>query len=124
MVLQEKKMPVNLFSEVHNDMDLIFIHFIFFFSIAGIVRALAIGDFTVNLGQGLIQWQSLSFTKSSQALAIKREASCLRPYHSAGEFNFHRGLGDQFTERKMADQFIYIFSKNKYKPGNGYVGKK
>jgi hypothetical protein len=70
-----------------------FYSFHFFLQQRGILRALAVGDFTVNLGQGLMQWQTISFTKSSQALAIKREASCLRPYHSAGEFNFHRGLG-------------------------------
>ena len=70
-----------------------FYSFHFFLQRAGIVRALAIGDFTVNLGQGLIQWQTFSATKSSQAMAIKREAACLRPYHSAGEFNFHRGVG-------------------------------
>ena len=35
MDLPEKKMQVNLFSEVHSDMDLIFIHFIFFFSMLG-----------------------------------------------------------------------------------------
>lgn len=29
----------------------------------GIIQSLAIGDFTVNLGQGLIQWQSLAFKK-------------------------------------------------------------
>ncbi len=70
-----------------------FYSFHFFLQKAGIIRALAIGDFTVNLGQGLIQWQTIAFTKSSQALAVKREAASLRPYHSAGEFNFHRGLG-------------------------------
>ena len=32
LVLREKKMQENLFSGVHSDMDLIFIHFIFFFS--------------------------------------------------------------------------------------------
>ena len=70
-----------------------FYSFHFFLQHTGIVRALAIGDFTVNLGQGLIQWQSIAFSKSAQSLAIKREAPCLKPYHSAGEFNFHRGLG-------------------------------
>ncbi|HEY4935759.1 MAG TPA: hypothetical protein VII44_04230, partial [Puia sp.] len=70
-----------------------FYSFHFFLQQTGVIRALAIGDFTVNLGQGLIQWQTIAFTKSSQPLSIKREASCLRPYHSAGEFNFHRGLG-------------------------------
>jgi hypothetical protein len=29
----------------------------------GIIKSLALGDFTVNLGQGLTQWQSLAFKK-------------------------------------------------------------
>jgi hypothetical protein len=77
-----------------------FYSFHFFLQQRGIIKALAMGDFTVNLGQGLIQWQTISFTKSSQALAIKREASCLRPYHAAGEFNFHRGLGVSLQKGK------------------------
>lgn len=59
----------------------------------GIIKNLAIGDFTVNLGQGLTQWQSLAFKKSADVTNIKREADVLRPYNSAGEINFHRGLG-------------------------------
>ncbi|MEO6252259.1 MAG: helix-hairpin-helix domain-containing protein [Ferruginibacter sp.] len=59
----------------------------------GIIRSLAIGDFTVNLGQGLTQWQNLAFKKSVDVINIKREAEVLRPYNSAGEINFHRGLG-------------------------------
>jgi len=70
-----------------------FYSFHFFLRHTGLIRALAIGDFTVNMGQGLIQWQTTAFTKSSLVLSIKREADCLRPYHSAGEFNFHRGIG-------------------------------
>ncbi|MET0393115.1 MAG: hypothetical protein ABW019_08225 [Chitinophagaceae bacterium] len=60
---------------------------------AGRVRALALGDFTVNMGQGLIQWQSLAFKKSAEAMSIKRQSPVLRPYNSAGEYNFHRGAG-------------------------------
>lgn len=59
----------------------------------GIIKYLAIGDFTVNLGQGLTQWQNLAFKKSADVINIKREADALRPYNSAGEINFHRGLG-------------------------------
>ncbi|MEP7238018.1 MAG: helix-hairpin-helix domain-containing protein [Ferruginibacter sp.] len=59
----------------------------------GIIKSLAIGDFTVNLGQGLTQWQNLAFKKSTDVINIKREADVLRPYNSAGEINFHRGLG-------------------------------
>ena len=59
----------------------------------GWVQSLAIGDFTVNMGQGLIQWQSLAFKKSADVLGVKRQSPVLRPYNSAGEFYFHRGAG-------------------------------
>ena len=59
----------------------------------GRVQALALGDFTVNMGQGLIQWQSIAFSKSADVLAIKRQLSILRPYNSSGEFYFNRGAG-------------------------------
>ena len=59
----------------------------------GIVKALAVGDFTVNMGQGLTQWQSLAFKKSADVVNIKRQSAVLRPYNSAGEINFHRGVG-------------------------------
>jgi hypothetical protein len=59
----------------------------------GPVKLLALGDFTVNMGQGLIHWQSLAFKKSAEVLAVKRQADIIRPYNSAGEYNFNRGLG-------------------------------
>lgn len=59
----------------------------------GAIRYLALGDFTVNMGQGLISWQSLAFRKSADAMSTKRQADILRPYSSPGEFNFHRGAG-------------------------------
>ncbi|MGC4036956.1 MAG: helix-hairpin-helix domain-containing protein [Chitinophagaceae bacterium] len=59
----------------------------------GIIQSLAIGDFTVNMGQGLIQWQSIAFRKGIGISAIKRQSTILRPYNSAGEYNFHRGAG-------------------------------
>ncbi len=59
----------------------------------GIIQSLALGDFTVNMGQGLIQWQSLAFKKSVDVMGIKRQSPVLRPYNSAGEFYFHRGAG-------------------------------
>lgn len=59
----------------------------------GPVKLLALGDFTVNMGQGLIHWQSLAFKKSADITAVKRQADILRPYNSAGEYNFMRGAG-------------------------------
>ena len=67
----------------------------------GAIQSLALGDFTVNMGQGLIQWQSLAFRKSVDILTIKRQSPVLRPYNSAGEFNFHRGVGITVQKGKL-----------------------
>lgn len=63
----------------------------FFARKIGIIKFLALGDYTINMGQGLIQWQSLAFRKSPDITAIKRQADIIRPYNSAAEFNFMRG---------------------------------
>jgi len=73
----------------------------------GIIKSLAIGDFTVNMGQGLTQWQSLAFKKSPDVINIKRQLPVLRPYNSAGEINFHRGLGITIAKNNLeATAFI------------------
>jgi hypothetical protein len=67
----------------------------------GIIKSLAIGDFTVNLGQGLTSWMSLAFKKGPDISAVKREADVLRPYNSAGEIFFHRGLGVTIKKKNI-----------------------
>lgn len=64
----------------------------FFVRNLGKVQALALGDFTVNMGQGLIQWQGLTFNGASEIMNVKKQSEVFRPYSSAGEFNFHRGV--------------------------------
>lgn len=63
----------------------------FFARNIGVIKSVAVGDYAVNLGQGLIQWQSLGFGKSSEVMGIKRQGPVLTPYRSAGEFYFNRG---------------------------------
>ena len=94
------KMQGNSFSKADRSMGFDFYSFHFFARKMGIVQALAIGDFTVNMGQGLIQWQSLAFKKSSDITAIKRQSAVLRPYSSAGEFYFFRGAGTTIRLKK------------------------
>ncbi|HJS53189.1 MAG TPA: helix-hairpin-helix domain-containing protein [Chitinophagaceae bacterium] len=67
----------------------------------GIIQSLVVGDFTVNMGQGLVQWQSLGFRKNADVLGFKRQSALLRPYHSAGEYNFHRGAGITIGKGKI-----------------------
>lgn len=63
----------------------------FFVKNIGIIKSIALGDYSFNLGQGLTSWQSLSFNKGAEILNIKRQAETIRPYNSAGEIEFHRG---------------------------------
>jgi DNA uptake protein ComE-like DNA-binding protein len=74
----------------------------FFVKDLGKIRSLALGDFTVNMGQGLIQWQGLAFKKSGDITAIKRQSAILRPYNSAGEFFFERGIGIAVGRKKFS----------------------
>lgn len=75
----------------------------------GVIRLLALGDFTVNMGQGLIQWQNLAFRKSVDVLGIKRQSPVLRAYNSAGEYNFHRGAGVTLQKGKFeATAFVSL----------------
>ncbi|RYY49684.1 MAG: helix-hairpin-helix domain-containing protein [Chitinophagaceae bacterium] len=66
----------------------------------GIVKSLAIGDFTVNMGQGLTSWMTLAFKKSPDIMSVKRQAPVLKPYSSAGEIFFHRGVGVTVGKKK------------------------
>ena len=65
----------------------------FFARDLGIIKSIALGDFAVNLGQGLTQWQSLAFNKGANIINVIRQSDVLQPYNSAGEINFNRGAG-------------------------------
>ena len=78
-----------------------FYSFHFFARKLGVIQSLAIGDFTVHFGQGLIQWQGLAFKKSADVLNVKRQAPALQPYNSAGEYNFHRGVGITLRKKNI-----------------------
>jgi DNA uptake protein ComE-like DNA-binding protein len=76
----------------------------------GSIHSLAIGDYTVNMGQGLIQWQSLAFKKNGEIMNIKRQSPVLRPYNSGGEFYFHRGVGITIRKRKI-ETTVFVSSR-------------
>lgn len=64
----------------------------------GMLKALALGDYTINMGQGLIHWQGFSFGTSGNAMHIMKQSVSLRQYNSSGAFNFHRGAGIQLEK--------------------------
>ncbi len=77
----------------------------------GMIKSIALGDYTVNLGQGLFQWQSQAYNKSPGVIAIKRQSEVLRPYHSAGEYNFFRGAGITM-EKGAFENTLFVSLRN------------
>ena len=98
-VTMEKDAGEFLFTKKPVGFDFLSYHI--FLRQVGNIRCLALGDFTVSMGQGLIQWQGLSFKKGADLLVLKRQASVLAPYSGAGEFEFFKGLGLTLQRRSM-----------------------
>ncbi len=81
-----------------------------FFKDFGVVKALAIGDYHLQFGQGLTLWTGLGYGKSSSVTSIKKRAQGIRPYTSADENNFMRGIAT--TLRLKNWELSLFYSKN------------
>jgi len=57
----------------------------------GPLKALAIGDYSINFGQGLVAWSGFGFGKSSFVMNVRKSSKTIRPYASVNEYNFLRG---------------------------------
>ncbi|MCG3166200.1 MAG: hypothetical protein POELPBGB_01977 [Bacteroidia bacterium] len=65
----------------------------FFLKNIGHMKALAIGDFQAQFGQGLTFWSGLAFGKTADGTSMKRNAIGLKPYTAVDENLFLRGVG-------------------------------
>ena len=63
----------------------------FFLKEVGKIDVLAIGDYHIQLGQGLTFWSGLAMGKSSNVMSLKRSAIGIKPYASIDENSFLRG---------------------------------
>lgn len=75
------------------------------------VKALAIGDYQVNFGQGLTALSGLAFGKSADGLSVKRNAQGIRPYASVDENLFMRGAATTISYKGF--EASAFFSKKK-----------
>jgi DNA uptake protein ComE-like DNA-binding protein len=69
-------------------------HYSAFASISkkGILKNLVLGDYTVNMGQGLIHWQGYALGRSSNMLSAYRQGELFRPHTGTDENRFCRGI--------------------------------
>ncbi|MEY5044810.1 MAG: hypothetical protein RL713_35 [Bacteroidota bacterium] len=88
-------------------------HISLFFALKnkGIIKQLLIGDFNVNMGQGLVHWQGYAFGRSSNLLSGYRQGNFIQPHTGTDENRFHRGVGLQLKKGKF--EFGAFLSKVK-----------
>jgi hypothetical protein len=67
--------------------------FVFMQQINSRVKAVALGDYAVSLGQGLILHNDFGAGKTSYVMNVKKSGRSIRPYSSVNEVNFFRGAG-------------------------------
>lgn len=65
------------------------------------IKALAIGDFQAQFGQGLTFWNGLGFGKSPFVMNVKKNAQGLRAYTSVNESLYLRGAGTTISLGKF-----------------------
>ncbi len=94
-----------------------FDYYSFYFQIKeiGHIKNLALGDFQVKFGQGLILWTGFGMGKSSNVLNIRKKGQGLRFYNSTDENNFMRGIGTTLKFGKF--EYTAFFSRKKIDAG-------
>jgi hypothetical protein len=75
------------------------------------LKALVIGDYQAQFGQGLTFWNGLGFGKSPFVLNVKKSAVGLRPYRSVNEALYLRGTA--ITVQKKAWEVTLFGSRKK-----------
>ncbi len=74
------------------------------------VKSVALGDYQIQIGQGLNLWSGYAFGKTADASNIKRNANSLKPYTSVDETRFLRGAA---TELGYKDFSLVLFGSRK-----------
>ncbi|MEO1263407.1 MAG: helix-hairpin-helix domain-containing protein [Bacteroidota bacterium] len=77
----------------------------------GKLRAVAVGDFSISMGQGLILFNGFSTRKGPQTIQVKRLGQVIRRYSSVNETDFFRGAGVTVSLSKTLQFTPFISSK-------------
>jgi len=67
-----------------------------------LVDEIAVGDYTVNLGNGMTLGSGFFSGKSSQAVSIRQNNTRIRRYSSATEYNFLRGAATRLKYQNLS----------------------
>lgn len=74
------------------------------------IRSVAIGDYQIQIGQGLALWTGFASGKSSDVTNIKKSANVIRPFTSNDEVRFLRGSAIDLAYKKT---YLTLFASRK-----------
>ncbi len=74
----------------------------------GLIKKLSIGDYSLQFGQGLTLWSGFGFGKGPDVTSIAKKDDGLKPYSSANEYSFFRGIGAKIGLSKKFDLTSFL----------------
>jgi hypothetical protein len=77
----------------------------------GMIKTLIVGDFILNIGQGLMVWQGRAVRKTAMPILIKRQLPVLQPYRSNDENRYFKGIAVQLSGRNT--EYAFYASLNR-----------
>ena len=77
------------------------------------IKALAIGDYSISLGQGLILHNAFGSAKGSFTMDVKKSGRIIKPYTSVSEFSFYRGLAATLRFSEKIELTLFGSSKRR-----------
>lgn len=86
-----------------------------FFKGGKYLRAVALGDYQIQIGQGLNLWSGYAFGKTADVTNVKKSANPLKPYTSVDENRFLRGAAVDLGYKNLR---LMMFGSNKQVDGS------
>ncbi len=77
------------------------------------VKSLALGDFAVTMGQGLLVYQGFAPRKSVLSTLVSRSGRPLRPFTSVSEYDFFRGAAAVFDLGKKLELLAFASTRQR-----------
>ncbi|GHE23567.1 ComEA family DNA-binding protein [Sphingobacterium griseoflavum] len=69
---------------------------------SGFLKELLLGDYALQVGQGLVIWNGLSFGKGPMITTTARSGADMRSYTSMNEYNFLRGFAGKLQWKALS----------------------
>lgn len=113
-----EKDPGEKFFKGYNKQGFDFYSFHAFYKGGKYVKAVALGDYQIQIGQGLNLWSGYAFRKTADAVNVKKNANPIRPYTSVDETRFLRGAAADFGYKNFS---LLVFGSVKRVDATTYV---